>query len=56
MKPNKNITRQDIAELLSSIAPPSQKRAEKIEAVKALGLYNTQGHGVELTLETFKEF
>lgn len=50
------MTRQEIAELLASIAPPGQKREEKIEAVTKLNLKNFQGHGVELILETFKEF
>lgn len=57
MDPNKKIlTRSDIVALLTSIAPPTEKRDEKIAAVKALNLSNSQGHGVELTLESYEQF
>lgn len=49
-------TRTDIAALLASIGKPGEKRDEKIAAVQELGLKNSQGHGVELTLETFAEY
>lgn len=49
-------SRKEIADLLASIGPPEEKREEKYEAVKKLGLKNFQGHGVELTLETYKEY
>lgn len=50
------MTRDDIAKLLSDIAPPGEKREEKLEAVKQLDLKNRQKHGVELTLESYKEY
>lgn len=50
------MTRDEISALLASIAPPGKKQAEKIEAVRKLNLSNFQKHGVELTLETYKEF
>jgi hypothetical protein len=49
-------TRQDIAKILADIAPPGEKRAEKIEAIKALGLSNSQGYGIEVTLESYGEY
>ena len=49
-------SRQEIADLLKSIAPPGQKQAEKIEAVKKLSLTNSQGTGVEETLHSYGEF
>lgn len=50
------LTRTDIEKLLKSIGKPGEKREEKIKAVEELALKNNQGHGVELTLETYSEF
>lgn len=50
------MTRQDIAKILADIAPPGEKRAEKVEAVKKLNLQNKQKHPVELTLDSYEEF
>lgn len=50
------MTREDLEKLLAKIAPPGEKREEKLEAVKELGLKNNQKHGVELTLESYKQY
>lgn len=50
------MTREELAKLLADIAPPGGKQEEKFKAVRALGLKNGQGHGVELTLESYPEY
>jgi len=50
------LTRTDIAKILSDIAPPTEKRDEKIQAIKDLNLSNPQGHDIYLTLETYEQF
>ena len=49
-------TREDLAKLLASLGKPGENQDAKIEAVKKLNIKNKQGHGVELTLESYKEF
>lgn len=56
MKNKPNLTRVDIAELLKSIGKPGEKRDEKIAALKSLGRKNRQGHGIELTVESYQEY
>ena len=56
LKAKKKITREDIENLLASIAPAGEKHQEKIDAVKQLGKPNFQGIGVETTLETYRNF
>lgn len=56
LKSKPNLTRVDISKLLASIGKPGKKRDEKLAAVKELGLSNTQGIGLEVTLESYKEF
>jgi len=52
----KIVTREDLAQLLASIGKPGKKREEKLAAVKALNVQNSQGHDLSLTLESFQEF
>lgn len=49
-------TREEIAQILKDIAPPGKKREDKIKAIEALNLRNTQGINVVVTLETYEEF
>ena len=49
-------TRDDLAKLLASIGKPGEKREEKLKAVQELKLSNKQGHALELTLESYKEY
>lgn len=53
---NKIATREDVAKLLASIGAPGTKREEKIAAIKDLGMSNTQGHDLSLTLDTYGEY
>jgi hypothetical protein len=50
------VTRQDVADLLKSIGKPGEKRDQKIKAIKDLEMKNSQGHALENTLDTYKEF
>ena len=50
------VTRSDLAELLASKGKPGENRDQKLEAVKALKLKNPQGHELELTLDSYKEW
>lgn len=50
------ITRTDISKLLASIGPPGKKREEKLKVIQELELKNNQGHGVELTLDSYSEW
>lgn len=52
----KQTTRKDIADLLSSIGKPGEKRGEKLVAIKDLGLNNFQGVPLEDSLLDYKEF
>ena len=56
LKAKKKITREDIENLLASIAPAGEKHQEKIDAVKQLGKSNFQGIGLEGTLESYRNF
>lgn len=56
LKLKQNITRTDIGELLASIAPPGEKRTEKMEAVKQLEKENFQGIKLEQTLDSYREW
>lgn len=56
LKQKKQITREDISTLLSSIGKPGEKQQEKIEAVKQLNRFNSQKFGLHLTLNDYKEF
>lgn len=49
-------TRAEIAKILSDIGKPGEKRDEKLKAIQALELKNSQGHGVEETLESYVEW
>ena len=51
-----SVTRQDIADLLSSIGSPGQKRAEKKAAVESLHLTSPQGYGAEYDLDSYREW
>lgn len=55
-KPKNKITREDIANLLQSKGAPGKKQEEKIEAVKELGLTNSQGIPLEQTLSVYKDY
>lgn len=56
LKQKDNLTREDIAALLKSIAPPGKKLKTKEKAVKELDKQNSQGHGIEVTLPSYEEF
>lgn len=56
LKEKDQITRSDIAELLSSIGKPGENREEKYQAVASLGRSNFQGFGAEATLEEYQEY
>lgn len=49
-------TRDDIAKLLASIAPPGKKRVTKVKAVELLQRSNTQGYNLAETLSSYQEF
>lgn len=55
-KPKAQINRQDISDLLKSIGKPNQKKREKIEAIRELGLKNLQGVDVADVIEEYEEF
>lgn len=56
LKNKQYVDRSDIARLLSSIGVPGDKREEKIEAVKKLGLSNIQQIGLETQLNDYSEY
>lgn len=56
LKTKQNLTRQDIADLLTSIAPPGEKQEEKIAAVAELNKENSQGIRLEDSLVSYVEF
>ncbi len=56
LKNEQNLTRTHISELLASIGKPGEKREEKIQAVIELEKKNSQGYGIETTLESYEEF
>lgn len=56
LKSKTKLTRSDIAELLSSIGKPGEKREEKLEAIKQLNRANLQKYGLETTLDSYLEY
>lgn len=56
LKAKSTISREDIGQLLSSIGEPGKKQDEKIKVVRSLERSNRQGHGIEVTLESYSEF
>lgn len=56
LKNEQNLTRTHIAQLLSSIGKPGEKREEKIQAVIELEKKNSQGYGIEHTLESYEQY
>ena len=56
LKNKQYVDRSDIARLLSSIGVPGDKREEKVEAVKQLGLSNIQQIGLETQLNDYSEY
>lgn len=56
LKNKQHITRADIAQLLTSIGVPGDKREEKVAAVKELGLSNFQQVGLETQLNDYSEY
>lgn len=56
LKRKSKLTRVDIADLLSSIGKPGEKRDEKLAALEELGRVNRQGHSIALTAESYGEF
>lgn len=56
LKNKQYVDRSDIARLLSSIGAPGDKREEKIDAVKQLGLSNIQQIGLETQLNDYSEY
>jgi hypothetical protein len=56
LKNKPNLTRDDIAKLLESIAPPGKKLKTKINAVRKLEKSNFQGHDISTTLEGYNQF
>lgn len=49
-------TRLEIAKILADIAPPGEKQAEKIEAIRQLNLRNMQAIDLADVLEQYDEF
>lgn len=56
LKTQTNISRADIAKLLSSIGGPGEKKQEKVNAIKELNRSNRQGYDISETLETYEEY
>ncbi len=56
LKNEQNLTRTHIADLLASIGKPSEKREEKLQAVIELEKKNSQGYGIELSLESYEQY
>jgi len=56
LKAKDKLTRVDIAQLLESIGKPGEKQDEKLKAIKELNISNSQGHGLETTLDGYGEF
>lgn len=56
LKIKSQITRQDIADLLESIAKPGEKREEKHKAVQELNRQNFQNIKLEDSLASYKEW
>lgn len=56
LKNKRGLNREDIAALLASIGAPGKRREEKLEALKSLNKQNNQGHGLELTAESYAAF
>ncbi len=56
LKNEPNLTRTHIADLLTSIGKPGEKREEKLQAVIELEKKNSQGYGIELSLESYEEW
>lgn len=56
LKSKSQLSRQDIADLLKSIAPPGEKREEKITAVKELEKKNFQDIMLHDSLESYEAF
>lgn len=50
------VTRQDLADLLTSIGRPGENREEKLAAVGAFNKQNRQGHDILTTVESFSEW
>lgn len=56
LKLKPQITRTDIAELLSSIGKPGDKRDEKYKAIQELERQNNQQIKLEDSLASYEEF
>lgn len=56
LKSKRKINRDDIEQLLSSIAPAGEKHQEKVDAVKQLNKANSQGIRLEETISSFRNF
>lgn len=56
LKGKKGITRDDIESVLESIGAPGEKRQEKVDAIKQLGLTGGQGVPLESTLDSYRSF
>lgn len=56
LKVKQHVTRDDIAELLTSIGKPGEKQQEKTDAVKELNKANFQGVQLENTLDSYQTF
>jgi len=56
LKVKKDITRDDIEELLKSIGETGVKRQEKIDTVKQLNQVGGNGIRLEQTLESYRNF
>lgn len=56
LKSKPKITRQDITDLLKSIAPPGEKREEKTTAVAELDKKNFQGIYLHESLNSYEAF
>lgn len=56
LKTKRNITRQDISNLLESIGVPGDKREEKVEAVASLQLANFQQVDLSTQLTDYQAY
>jgi hypothetical protein len=56
LKKQRKITRDDISALLASLGKPGDNREAKLEAMRSLNRHNKQGHGIEMTAESYQAF
>lgn len=56
LKKKGKLTRQDVADLLTSLGEPGKNREEKLGAIRELSKKNGQGFSIEMTLDSYQEY